>query len=116
VQVPRIEVDEATLSLGRRTYGVHCMRCHGGGVVSSGLLADLRFASADVHAQWDEIVLGGTRAGDGMASFADLVSREEARAVQAYVIDRGHHDPTVLERLAGWFARTACIPVSLMTD
>jgi len=61
-------------------------------------------------------VLGGTRAGNGMASFADALTPEQARDVQAYVISRARHEPGALERAASWLARNACIPSSWLTD
>jgi mono/diheme cytochrome c family protein len=92
------------------------MFCHGFAAQSSGLHPDLRFASAQVHEQWDAIVRGGTRTARGMPSFADVVSAEDARAVQAYVLERAWHEPGIPERLLGWFVDNACIPTSWMTD
>ncbi|MBW2362042.1 MAG: PQQ-dependent dehydrogenase, methanol/ethanol family [Deltaproteobacteria bacterium] len=113
---PRLEVAEAVVARGRDVYADVCMFCHGFAAESSGLHPDLRFASAEVHEQWDSIVRGGARTANGMPSFADLVSAEDARAVQAYVLERAWHEPGVTERLLGWFVENACIPVSWMTD
>jgi mono/diheme cytochrome c family protein len=115
-QVARIEVDAATLDRGRARYAQECMRCHGGSAISSGLLPDLRWSSALVHESWDEIVLGGTRASRGMASFADLITPEDSQAIHAYVVDRAHHEPGLGENLAAFAARNLCIPVSWVTD
>jgi len=106
-----------TLERGRDLYGEHCMRCHGIGGVSTGLVPDLRLASAQVHATWNDIVIAGTRAKDGMASFADLVSAEDARAIQAWVIERATHDPTMLERLVRWIGDSPfCLPAAWTVD
>jgi quinohemoprotein ethanol dehydrogenase len=51
------------------------------------MIPDLRFMSAQTHQQFDAIVLGGARANQGMASFADVVSIDDAQAIHAYIID-----------------------------
>jgi quinohemoprotein ethanol dehydrogenase len=48
---------------------------------------DLRFMSMTTHQQFEAIVLGGARADRGMASFADVVSVDDAQSIHAYVID-----------------------------
>jgi quinohemoprotein ethanol dehydrogenase len=52
------------------------------------VVADLRYASLETHAQFADIVLGGIRIHAGMASFADLLDFDQVRAIQAYVIRR----------------------------
>jgi quinohemoprotein ethanol dehydrogenase len=42
------------------------------------------------HLVFEDIVLGGILKDLGMVSFADVISREEARDVQAYIIERAH--------------------------
>jgi quinohemoprotein ethanol dehydrogenase len=116
VQAPRFDAAPETLSRGRKLYAEHCLRCHGVGVVGSGLYPDLRFASREVHADWNDIVLGGTRAGAGMASFADLLQPADAQAIQVYVAARAHYEPGFLERAVSWAARNACIPTRWATD
>jgi quinohemoprotein ethanol dehydrogenase len=44
------------------------------------------------HAAFLDIVLGGTRAQNGMASFADVLSHEEAEAIHHYLISRARDD------------------------
>jgi hypothetical protein len=51
------------------------------------MIPDLRFMSAQTHQQFEAIVLGGARANQGMASFADVVSVDDAQAIHAYIID-----------------------------
>jgi len=116
VEAPRIPVSAKRRERGRRLYADHCMRCHGMGTKSSGLYPDLRYASRAVHEQWNDIVLGGIRAGGGMASFADVLSAADARDIQAYVSERAWHEPSTLESAAGWLMRHACLPVGWITD
>jgi mono/diheme cytochrome c family protein len=86
------------------------------GVNASGLYPDLRTATPATHAQWDAIVRGGIRSEKGMPSFASSVSQADARAVEAYVLDRAWHEPDLLERFLDSIASRACIPVSWATD
>jgi quinohemoprotein ethanol dehydrogenase len=103
IEAPVLEASEDTLRRGRDVYSLVCARCHGVGVEASGLYPDLRYASKDVFTNWKAIVLGGAFAGRGMASFADVVSAEDADAIMAYVASRAHHEPGWLE----WFGKLA---------
>jgi quinohemoprotein ethanol dehydrogenase len=105
------------IARGQTLYSEHCFRCHGIGTQSGGLLPDLRFSSRDTHARWNDIVLGGVRADRGMASFADVITRADAEAIQAYVIAQAHREPSWLESAAAWLAeRGACIPAAWAAD
>lgn len=59
-----------------------CAGCH---VPGRGLVPDLRRISADTHANFNRIVLGGAYAAMGMGSFADSVTPDEANAIHAYI-------------------------------
>jgi quinohemoprotein ethanol dehydrogenase len=48
--------------------------------------------STATHAEFDAIVLGGARADRGMVSFADVVTRDDAVALHAYLIQRARDD------------------------
>ncbi len=82
--------DEATIALGAQRYVDLCMACHGDGAVGGGVLPDLRYMNAEKHQMWMGIVLGGLYREKGMVSFADVLSADEATAIQAYVIERAH--------------------------
>ena len=43
-------------------------------------------------AQFEEVVIGGARKECGMASFAEVMSKEDAQAVLAYIIQRANQD------------------------
>jgi quinohemoprotein ethanol dehydrogenase len=113
---PRLDVPPETIARGRKVYAENCFSCHGVGAHSSGLIPDLRTASPKTHAEWDAIVRGGIRTDKGMASFADAVSEEDSRAVQAYVLDRAWHEPGFLEKALNVLVENACIPVSWVTQ
>jgi mono/diheme cytochrome c family protein len=68
-------------------YGTYCYVCHGIDAVA-GALPDLRYSTADVHLDFEAIVLEGQRAPLGMPAFGDLLSSEQAKAIQAYILDR----------------------------
>lgn len=85
--LPDIAAGEDTLAKGAVLYDRICRTCHGFDVISGGMFPDLRFMSAEAHDAFDEIVLGGSRAEQGMASFADLLSREESHAIHAYIVN-----------------------------
>jgi len=68
---------------------VNCLGCHGIDAIA-GSLPDLRYASPAVHAEFEDIVLKGIRAGRGMPSFADLLDAKQVKAIQQYVLQRAH--------------------------
>jgi quinohemoprotein ethanol dehydrogenase len=88
--VPRpsfsVEATPEQLEHGARLYAGWCMPCHGPLAIGGGSIPDLRYATAQTHAQFADIVLGGVRADRGMPSFADQLGPEDARAIQAYVL------------------------------
>jgi PQQ-dependent dehydrogenase (methanol/ethanol family) len=116
-QVIDADAGPGDVERGQALYAHHCTRCHGLNAHGRGLLPDLRHASRDVHDRWEEIVLSGTRAGAGMASFADVLSREDSQAVHAYVISQALRQPSPLERAALWLSdRGLCVPAAWLAD
>jgi quinohemoprotein ethanol dehydrogenase len=117
VAAPRLDATPERIASGRAQYARHCMRCHGMGTVSAGLYPDLRHATKAVHAQWNDIVLGGIRAADGMASFADVLTQEDATAIHAYVAKRALFEPGLLAEALDWALDMGlCVPASWATD
>jgi PQQ-dependent dehydrogenase (methanol/ethanol family) len=86
VTLPEVIADDETIAEGASLYDGICRTCHGFNVVSGGMIPDLRFMSAETHVAFDNIVLGGTRAEQGMASFADLLNKEQTDAIYAYIV------------------------------
>jgi len=78
------------VALGERLYGENCALCHG--TAARGGVKDLRHMMPATHAAFLDIVLGGARAQNGMASFADVLSREQAEAIHHYLISRARDD------------------------
>jgi quinohemoprotein ethanol dehydrogenase len=87
---PPLRATESQVISGRAIYAQTCQRCHGENAV--GGVRDLRFMTAQTHARFDDIVLKGIYQERGMASFADVLSPDDAAAVHAYLIARGNED------------------------
>ncbi len=74
---------------GIALYHQHCSACHGAMVVGGGTsVPDLRYSGAELHAHFSEIVLGGAKRELGMPGYSDLLSREDLRAIQGYILER----------------------------
>jgi mono/diheme cytochrome c family protein len=86
---PRIE-DPKLIAHGKQKYADRCMVCHGDGVVGGGVIPDLRYMNAEKHQMWMGVVLGGLHRDKGMVSFAEVLTAEDATAIQAFVIERAH--------------------------
>ena len=87
---PSLTADASTVALGARLYGANCALCHGN--AARGGVKDLRFMSPETREAFLDIVLEGSRAERGMASFADLLSGQEAQAIHHYLIARANED------------------------
>jgi len=75
---------------GQALYAQYCGVCHGFGVVSGGVLPDLRHSGPVIHQSFKEIVLGGMLKDNGMVSFADVLNDADADAIHAYIIQRAN--------------------------
>jgi alcohol dehydrogenase (cytochrome c)/quinohemoprotein ethanol dehydrogenase len=81
------------IALGQAKYGRYCAVCHAPGAVGSTVLPDLRRAGSLESAQaWAAVVHGGMLKDNGMASFANSLSKDEIEAIRAYVIKRANED------------------------
>ncbi|MEZ5709958.1 MAG: PQQ-dependent dehydrogenase, methanol/ethanol family [Blastomonas sp.] len=82
--------DAATIARGEKLYGDYCSACHGD--QARGGIKDLRKMTPATRAEFIDIVLGGSRREKGMASFSDLISPDDADAVNAYLVRRANED------------------------
>jgi quinohemoprotein ethanol dehydrogenase len=64
--------------------------CHG--QQARGGIKDLRHMTAETHAKFKDIVLGGIYVDKGMASFADLLNEEQVADIHAYLVARANED------------------------
>jgi quinohemoprotein ethanol dehydrogenase len=87
---PPLRATEDVVRRGGELFAQTCAQCHG--QLAVGGVKDLRFMTTETHAQFNDIVLKGTRVEKGMASFASLLKPEDAEAIHAYVIARANED------------------------
>ena len=83
--------DLAQFSRGKDHYIANCLACHGPFAASGGVLPDLRwsYVTADPEV-WKEVVIDGILEENGMVSFEDYLTVEDAEAIRAYVIKQAH--------------------------
>ncbi|MGE0621676.1 MAG: PQQ-dependent dehydrogenase, methanol/ethanol family [Pseudomonadales bacterium] len=87
---------------GEVLYAEHCGRCHGGALMSSDIVPDLRRLPAAKHDVFRQIVLDGILQGTGMVGFRDVLNETDADAIQAYVLDAAN-DRWEEEQLPAWW-------------
>ena len=80
---------------GESKYNQNCAVCHGFVVKSAGGIPDLRKMTAGTHDAFNQIVLEGLLASNGMASFSDVLSEQEVENIHHYVRARAHEDREV---------------------
>ncbi len=83
---PEIELEYSreAVSAGARLYRKYCGACHQNGV----LVPSLHYTSKETHQLWELIVYDGIyAAAKGMPAFKGMMSREEVRQIQAFVVE-----------------------------
>jgi quinohemoprotein ethanol dehydrogenase len=100
--IPELEpltASKEELDRGAMLFQNNCALCHGLAAKSAGAVPDLRMMRADVHDRFRAIVLEGTLANQGMASFDDLLDVDDVDRIHAYIVDRAIKDRA--EMMAG---------------
>ena len=87
---PLTKADTSLVDKGFELYHRNCLVCHGFFAQSEGEVPDLRLASSEIWSQYDNIVLKGALQDNGMASFKDLLSKNDVAAIRAYVLEQSH--------------------------
>jgi quinohemoprotein ethanol dehydrogenase len=82
---PAHEGSAAQIAQGEVLYNRYCGRCHAFG---RGLLPDLRRMSPATQQMFYNIVLDGAYSAKGMARWDDVISRRDAEAIHAYLVDQ----------------------------
>ncbi|MEL7186240.1 MAG: PQQ-dependent dehydrogenase, methanol/ethanol family [Pseudomonadota bacterium] len=84
---PALTASQNDIKYGKQWYHSACSGCHGKNAVTrfGGSVADLRFSTADTHANWDDIVIGGSRKDRGMPGFGDMPV-EGSQQIRAYIL------------------------------
>ena len=89
------DVSSKEVRNGESGYNEYCAVCHGFIVKSAGGISDLRKMSSGTHDLFNQIVLEGLLASNGMASFSDVLSEEEVNNIHHYIRARAHEDREV---------------------
>jgi quinohemoprotein ethanol dehydrogenase len=82
---PAPEGTRAQIDAGEILYNRFCSRCH---VLGRGVLPDLRRLTPEKHRLFFDIVLNGILAPLGMGRFDDVLTRSDAQAIHAYIVDQ----------------------------
>lgn len=83
---------------GQGAYGRFCAGCHGAGGVADKSIPDLRMSPAlKSLADWNDIVLGGSRKFNGMVSFKTTLADGQSEAIFHYIISQANKDKAAEE-------------------
>ncbi len=94
---PALTASESEVAKGRDLFNQYCVFCHGAAAVGGGVIRDLRHLPAERHKVFVGSVLGGLPA-RGMPSYNSVLTVEEVKAIQAYIIKRANDEKA--ERLS----------------
>ena len=97
---PLLTASADQLLRGEQQYNVVCGGCHGGNVRAVGIIPDLRMMGDGKHAIFKEIVIDGVLSAGGMASFADVVTPEDAENIRQYIISRANIDREAAQQVS----------------
>jgi quinohemoprotein ethanol dehydrogenase len=88
-----VRATPAEITEGGGLWFQYCRRCHNPhfNFMTSGSIPDLRRANEATHATFEKIVRGGARRALGMPSFANDISSDQVRMIQAFVLDQARH-------------------------
>ncbi|MEH6569263.1 MAG: PQQ-dependent dehydrogenase, methanol/ethanol family [Halioglobus sp.] len=78
--------DQNVIAQGQKYYQRHCRYCHGDGLRTGNLNPDLRWSSAEIHEQWQSIVIDGSLTPLGMIGFKNYLTPDNAEAIRQYVL------------------------------
>lgn len=80
---PISDVSESSpIRLGQKLFDRNCSGCH----ATLQRAPDLALMAASDHEEFDSIVLGGSRAENGMPSYAEVLTQHEVNAIHTYLI------------------------------
>ncbi|MGH8222025.1 MAG: c-type cytochrome, partial [Woeseiaceae bacterium] len=87
-ELPELRADAAALEEGASLYATNCYACHGKYAAAryGSSVPDLRYATAETHAVWHAIVIGGARRLQGMPAFP--LESGQSEAIRDYVLSR----------------------------
>jgi alcohol dehydrogenase (cytochrome c)/quinohemoprotein ethanol dehydrogenase len=90
---PASTASSEQIAAGAPLYAIYCGSCHGGGVISVGILPDLRRSVFIADGQaFQGVVLDGALQAKGMASFDAVLEPNDVEGIRAYIIARANQD------------------------
>jgi quinohemoprotein ethanol dehydrogenase len=89
VAPPATQFAREQIDRGEALFASTCQLCHGQNAI--GGLKDLRYMTPETHAEFNTIVLQGTRADKGMPR-QDTMTEAQVEDIHAYVISRAQED------------------------
>ncbi len=98
---PDLQASAEDVQRGERLYHETCAVCHGVTARAGGVIPDLRLMLPGKHELFNQIVLDGILAANGMASFADLIDEGDAKRIHAYVVSRANEDREAAQAESG---------------
>lgn len=87
--------DDKEIAQGEALYNNYCAMCHGLLARSGGVVPDLRLMLPARHYIFNQIVLEGLFAANGMAAFKDVLSEREVELIHHYIRARAYEDREV---------------------
>jgi quinohemoprotein ethanol dehydrogenase len=84
---PDTKLDPVAVKHGDKIFNETCGFCHGFTAISSNIIPDLRYLSADKHKEFNAIV-AGTRSHLGMPPYGGILTPEDVEQVHQYIIQR----------------------------
>jgi len=87
---PDETIDAAMAAKGFDLFHRHCAVCHGVLLGSTGEVPDLRAVPPEIWSQYDAIILDGALADAGMASFKDILNKDDVAAIRSYTLLQAH--------------------------
>ena len=77
-----------SIESGKELYAGYCAGCHGSNAAArfGSSVPDLRFATAETHATWQAIVIGGSKSANGMPGME--IPLEDSEAIRNYVLSQ----------------------------
>ena len=87
---PDEKVDAAMAAKGFDLFHRHCAVCHGVLLNSERRSSRSAQRAAGDLDQYDAIVLDGALADAGMASFKDMLTKDDVAAIRAYALHQAH--------------------------
>ena len=86
--LPEIDATADDVARGRALFSERCSWCHGVNAVGTGSVPDLRYTKKETHESWNAIVLDGAYFSKGMPKFGEVLTKEQAEMIQAFVVDQ----------------------------